>query len=106
LRRIVPEYEALHILFLQMQELFSREGVDVRPLHKAAARYAAWLETMRKEFNRRRTLPRDWIDAQFDAIKSGGGLEDLLGNDRLAAFAREILSGAEFDYRSRRAVRG
>ena len=43
LRKIVPEYEALHLLFGQMAELYGARGITTAPLRQASSRYADWL---------------------------------------------------------------
>ncbi len=105
LRRMVPAYEALHILFLQMAELFSERGVDVRPLKAASNRFTEWLRAERIRFNRTRSLDGAWLSRSFAGLMDSSGWEALLRNDRLASFARDIVSGGmEFDYASLKAV--
>jgi DNA repair photolyase len=101
LHRYIPEYEALHLLFCQMAELYQERGIDTRPLRAAAGRYGEWLRQARSTFNRSRRLEPDWISRQFQAVFASDAWEELLGNPKLAAFSREIvLSGKEFDYQT------
>ncbi len=105
LRRMVPSYEALHILFLQMAELYGERGVDVRPLKAASARFTEWLRAERVRFNRTRSLDGAWLSRCFAGLMDSEGWEELLGNARLAAFARDIvLGGMEFGYATLKAV--
>jgi DNA repair photolyase len=98
LRRIVPAYEALHILFLQMAQHYAERGVDTRPLKAASTRYAEWLRAERIRFNRSRSLDGAWLSRTFRSLIDSERWEALLVNGRLAAFARDIvLGGKEFD---------
>jgi DNA repair photolyase len=103
LRRMVPGYEALHVLFCQMIELYAARGVPTGGLRTAGTRYADWLRASRVAFNRRRSLEGDWLEREFRTLLAGRGWEELLGNQKLAAFSREVLGeGREFDYRTLR----
>lgn len=107
LRRILPEYEALHLLFCQMVEAYRAHRIDTRPLQTAARRYTDWLQEVRRGFNRQRSLPSDWIERQFLACLASSAWEELLGNTKLAAFSREIaLRGRDWDWRSLRLLPG
>jgi DNA repair photolyase len=104
LRRIVPEYEALHLLFCQMKENYQSRGIVTQALEQAATRYAEWLQEARRGFNRQRSLPGDWIERQFLARLASSAWEDLLGNAKLAAFSREVIGGRNFDHRTLKLV--
>jgi DNA repair photolyase len=97
-RTMVPDYEALHILFSHMRELYRFRGIETAPLVRASDRYGAWLKEQRTTLRRRRSLAGDWIDLAFRELLRTNALEELLDNCKLAAFTREITEGGVFDY--------
>ena len=99
-RSMVPGYEALHILFSHMKELYRAAGVETGPLNSASERYAQWLKEERSVMRRRRSLSGEWIDFRFRELFRTGELEKLLQNRKLSAFCRQIQEGAQFDYPS------
>ena len=53
----------------------------------------------RREFRRRRSLPKDWLEERFAAALADGSLYRLLGNPRLASFSASVLEeGARLDF--------
>lgn len=99
-RTMVPDYEALHILFSHMRELYGAAGTDTAPLRAASDRYALWLKEERSHLRRRRSLSGEWIDFRFRELFGSGELENVLQNRKLSAFCRELQEGAVFDYPS------
>jgi hypothetical protein len=97
--RLLPSHDAFRILLRDMSELYAERGVSVRPLAAAADRYDGWLKTVRGEFRRRRSLPPDWLRDRFLNAAELGELDAVLDNPKLAAFAKEIVSGGKvLDY--------
>ncbi len=98
-RTMLGPADELHILFWHMVELYSMRGVNTRRLKSAAKAYSAWLDEIRKDFNRRRSLPPDYVNGKLLETARSGGLGTLLGNTRLGEFARRVLLEREiFDY--------
>jgi len=95
--RWLPRYEALFLLFQQMEEFYQDKTSELPRLRNARDRYRAWLTEKRSTFRRHRTFEGTWIDGEFQDLLLPGALEGLLLNDRLAAFAREVATGAVFD---------
>jgi len=98
--RLLPPHDSLRILFRDMLELYEERNIDTRRLRIAADRYDDWLLQLRRFYRRRRSLPKDWLEARFAEAAASGELARILGNERLAGFSREVLSGARLDYPS------
>lgn len=103
--RALPSYDSFRVLLRDMAELYADRGVDTRPLLAAADRYDGWLVGLRRFFRRRRSLPGRWLAERFEEAVERGELYNILGNERLAGFARSVLrKGATLDYRTLRLV--
>lgn len=104
--------DSLFVLLCHMATLYAARGIDTRPLSAALTRYADWLKGERAALRRSRvkTAPSDpfpltrvLAERLADAASSTGprSLESILGNERLARFARSVVAeGAVFDYAS------
>jgi len=94
-----PIYDEIYILLSHMVELYGHRDVDVTPLKDGLRLYTNWLTAEKKHFNRKRSLPNDFIAAKLLNILSSNGLSDLMGNKRLAKFLESIINErATFDY--------
>ena len=94
-------YDELNILLHHMTELYSDRGVNVAPLRRSLDRYMNWLTERKRTYNRRRSWEYSRLEDELRELQAGGGLENLLKNDRLSAFMREIISERKiFDYTS------
>ena len=67
-------------------------GVNVDPLKKSLTSYSLWLEDKKKIFNRRRSLPTDYIDEKLHALIALGELNSLLKNEKLSIFLIKVIS--------------
>ena len=92
-----------------MQTLYDARGVDTKPLRAATDRYAAWLSESRAELRRKRAkvVASDpfpitrVLSAMLSDLSagSGKGLTTLIGNERLACLAAELIEkNGTFDY--------
>jgi len=97
--RLLPPHDAFRVLLRDMAELYGERRVDTGALVKSAEAYDAWLLGLRREFRRRRSLPKDWLEERFAAALADGSLYRLLGNPRLASFSASVLEeGARLDF--------
>ncbi len=97
----VQLYDELNILLHHMTELYSDRGVDVAPLRRSLDRYMTWLTERKRIYNRRPSWDYAHLEDELRELQAGGRLENLLQNDRLSAFMREIISERRvFDYTS------
>ena len=91
--------DEIHILLRHLGELYSPRGIDTAPVREAEKNYSDWLLPLRKEFNRKRSLPPDWMDLKLKSLAQSGKLGMLLNNPKLAEFiSTVILEPVEFDY--------
>jgi DNA repair photolyase len=92
-------YDELNVLLLHMEEIYGRRGVDTAALRAARRRYLEWLTPRKAEVDRRRSLRHDAVDEELHALCASRELASVLGNDRLAAFVRDVvLEQRAFDY--------
>jgi DNA repair photolyase len=97
--RFLPPHDALRVLFSDMLELYAERGIDIAALKRSTALYDAWLLGLRRAFRRRRNLPDVWLEERFDEAARGEELYDIIRNDRLSTFVRNVvLEGARLDY--------
>jgi DNA repair photolyase len=97
----MPLYDELHLLLCHMVVLYGERGSDTTRLRAGLERYRGWLVERKRQFNRRRRQTSEQIEGELCGMLTGGGMRDLLGNDRLAGFLRSV--GVErrfFDYPS------
>lgn len=108
-RELLSAPDALFVLFCHMQALYDARGVGTKPLRAATDRYAAWLSESRAELRRKRAkvVPSDPFPVTrilssmlLDLSTEGGkGLATLIGNERLARLASELIGkNGTFDY--------
>lgn len=101
--RILPQHDALRILFLDMVELYAARGVATGSLKRSAKAYDAWLLSKRREFRRKRSLPLEWLEELVPAALESGELGLVLDNGKLLAFVHSIIKeGSRLDYTSLR----
>jgi DNA repair photolyase len=91
-------YDELNVLLHQMMELYGSRGVNTAPLRAATKRYMSWLQERKLQYNRHRSWRYEDLEVELREKCVSGALADLLGNQKLAAFAHEILvQGKTFD---------
>jgi hypothetical protein len=100
---MIPQYDALRILFRDMIDLYRERNVDIQPLKRSADRYDRWLIELRRFYRRTRTLPSSWLLERFETALVQGELRSVLDNPRLMSFVTSIIrEGAQFNYISLR----
>jgi DNA repair photolyase len=99
--RILPQHDALRILFLDMLELYKDRGVPTGPLKLSAKAYDAWLLAKRREFRRKRSLPPSWLEESLPEALRTGELATVLNNRKLLDFVTAVVAeGGRLDYRT------
>lgn len=117
-RELLSPPDALFVLFGHMQSLYALRGVDTRSLKTATDAYVGWLCETRSTLRRKRVpvvssdpfpITRVLTEKLHDMAFSGvaaKSLAKLVGNERLALLATELLEGeCFFDYTSLSVVR-
>ncbi len=94
-RGSVPLYDEVHLLLQHMVELYAARGIGVDRLKEACRRYAEWLATRKRVFNRRRSLRQEDLEEETRGLFAAGSAAEVLGNEKLATF----LAGAALDRR-------
>lgn len=99
-RSRLPLYDELFVLLTHMQELYSHRGINIKRLEEGARHYTEWLLGEKTTFNRRRSLRQADLEEQLKELAAGGGLEELIKNDKLSTLLKDvILERKLFDYR-------
>jgi len=88
----MPVYNEVLILLSHMVELYSMKGIDVVRLKKSLSLYTAWVEGEKKFFNRRRSLPVEYIDEKLRSLITLGGFDNLIKNEKLEDFLIKVIS--------------
>jgi DNA repair photolyase len=97
----LPLYDEINLLLQHMAELYRARGVPTKGLVSATGRYADWLLEKKRLFNRRRSLTQEGLEEETRALFGGCGGLNLLENEKLAAFVRQVaIDGKVFDYTS------
>jgi DNA repair photolyase len=95
---LVSRCDGLLILLEQMEMVYSQRGMDITPLKNGSERYRIWLGNLRKDFNRRRSLPPGYPDEVLDDFVESGNFAPLLGNVKLAGHLVSVLKeGLKWD---------
>ncbi len=90
-RNRMPVYNEVLILLSHMVELYSMKEVNVGRLKMSLKLYRDWVENKKKYFNRRRSLPSDYIDEKLRSLIEFGELNSLFKNEKLCAFVTKII---------------
>ena len=97
----MPVYNEILILISHMVELYSMKKVNVDRLKKSLSLYTAWVEGEKKMFNRRRSLPADYIDEKLRSLIALGEFDNLIKNEKLECFLTKVIDERYiFNYRT------
>ena len=93
--------DEVYLLLSHMEVLYSMRDIDTLPLQGARKNYEAWIRKIRSDFNRRRSLGRDYMDDIIRVSSRNGTITDILRNDKLGMFFKKVLLENQiFDYGS------
>ncbi len=97
--------DEIHILLNHLSELYTPRGINTQRVKNGEAKYVQWLLPRRKDFNRRRSLPQDWLDQELITMCRDNKMSALLDNKKLGSFIESVvLESVEFDYISLKLV--
>ena len=90
-----------------MLELYGDKAIATASLRESAEAYDAWRISKRREFRRKRSLSKEWLDERLPLALESGELAVVLDNSKLLHFASSVLrDGARLDYRTLKLVQG
>ena len=92
-------YDEIFILLKDMITLYRRAGTNTFRLKSAYSKYSEWLRERRTYYARRRNLDYRQLEEEVRNLIIGGGMEQMLGNIKLATFLEKIISGLVFNYK-------
>lgn len=105
--RMLPAHDSFRILLRDMLELYGDKAIATASLRESAEAYDAWLISKRREFRRKRSLSKEWLDERLPLALESGELAVVLDNSKLLHFASSVLrDGARLDYRTLKLVQG
>ncbi|MCD4653373.1 hypothetical protein K8T06_05510 [bacterium] len=98
-RNHFPLYDEIYILMSHMISLYSRRGTSVEALQDAFYRYASWLKTERKEYNRRRSWHYQYLENRLRTMIDTGEIYEIIKNEKLTIFLQQVtLERKQFNY--------
>lgn len=90
-RNTMPIYCEIVILLQHMIFLYQSYGVDITRLNKSYRKLITYLESQKKRFNQKRSLPASEIDDQLKFIIITDSLNNLIDNQKLSVFIKEVV---------------
>ncbi len=97
-RELIPPHDATRIFLRDLVELYSSRQIGTQRLEQVADRYDSWLLAQRRQFRRKRSLPKDYLESRFREAFSNGELAVVIKNEKLYSFLKKIQLGATFNY--------
>ncbi len=97
-------YDELYILLTNMRLLFYGHGSEKR-LKEATKRYSQWLKEEKTDFYRKRSRNGDTLETKLRMMMATGEFDQIIGNEKLAAFLKEVAGGTVFDYRTLKLIK-
>lgn len=94
-KNTMPVYDEIHVLMHQMIEIYGSSGTDISRLKNASMKYENWLTERKKTFNRRPSLDDNYITGPLVEMIESGGFKDLIENEKLAFFMKEVVVGGK-----------
>jgi len=88
----MPVYNEILILLSHMVELYSMKEVNVDRLKMSLELYSDWVKTEKKYFNRRRSLPSNYIDEKLRSLIEFREMNSLFKNEKLSVFLTKIIN--------------
>lgn len=105
-RGTMPIYCELIILLQHMLFLYSRKGIDVSKLDSGFRNLKIYLESEKKRFNRKRTLPENEIDNNLLFMIKTGDINSIIKNEKLSDFVTEVsINRRLFDYHTLKLIK-
>lgn len=98
-RDIMPIYCELIILLEHMIQLYSNKKIDVTNLKLAYSQLYNYFISEKKYFNKKRSLPSNYIDDNLKFILRTDSMNNIIQNPRLTSFIKDVvLERKIFDY--------
>jgi hypothetical protein len=96
---VVSLADEIYLLLSHLEFLYQMRHIDITPLQSANKAYVSWIKGIRTDFNRRRSLSREYLDDFILMNIRTGFLAELFDNEKLGIFFRDVLeNGKIFDY--------
>ncbi len=98
-RNTMPIYCELIILIQHMIILYSNKKIDVTSLKKSYGKLHNYLTLEKRYFNRKKSLPSNYIDDNLKFLLETDGINNIVENPRLVSFMKNVVLGRKiFDY--------
>lgn len=93
--------DEITLLLFHLEHLYGYREIETKPLQHGRKLFMNWIEPRRKEFNRRRSLPRDHMDQEIKWIAEQGRWGEIVKNKKLGEFiTTTTLEERRFNYLS------
>lgn len=97
----MPIYCEILVLLQHMVILYDSLCIDTKRLRSSLNRIKLHFKNEKIRFNRKRNLPSDEIDHQFEFLIKTGGLNNIIQNEKLCDFIETVvLNKRLFDYQN------
>ena len=104
-RNTMPIYCELNILLKHMIILYNSKNIDVTNLKKAHSKLHNYFTSEKKYFNKKRSLPSNYIDENLKYLLETESFSNIIENPRLTTFIKDIvLERKVFDYQTLKMV--
>ncbi len=98
-RNTMPIYCELIILLQHMIILYSGKNIDITSLKKAYGKLHYYLTMEKRYFNKKRSLPSNYIDDNLRFLLKTDSLDNIVENPRMVSFIKSVVLDRKiFDY--------
>jgi DNA repair photolyase len=98
-RHLLPLYDEVYVLLSHMGSLYRNRGIATDRLEASRKQYVNWFMGYKRQFNRCRSQRYMLMEELIRGKCHDGTLEEVLGNQKLAAFITQVaLEKRVFDY--------
>ncbi len=100
-RNSMPLYCELIILLEHMIQLYRYRDINVTSLETAYKKIKTFLSDEKRNFNRKRTLPGNYIDENLKFLLSTKAFNNIINNDKLTNFIEKVILDRKiFNYKT------
>lgn len=98
-RDTMPRYCEVLILLEHMIQLYQEKGINTKPLKRGYGNFLEYINSQKRIFNRKSSLPGDEIDHRLEYLINNGDINSLIDNQKLSNFIIDVfINRRVFDY--------
>lgn len=105
LRKQLPLYRTIDVLFMTMRSLYNRKGIDTKRLKFASKKYSVWINQKISLYNRKRSFCYEDLEFEVLNMIEDGSINKIIENKRLSDFLYQLfIDKKQFDYVSLKVI--